>query len=273
MRAEDHYAALGLRPGASRAEIDDAYRRLIKRYHPDRTDGDCRRAAEINRAHTQLTRHVPAPQPPRRRVPVPAPAARPRSGRRAAWAVAGVLAAVGAGYMAADSPTSGRGHSAFAPALSWPKPVRLAGSGRATPLADFDEPLNTALVDRSIADAVRFYRAGDLAATVAFSRACHNQLRDNPSLAWFDSCAAFDEATALLESDNALAESGPFGASALVARHMASARILARDMLDADSRVQEIRTRVEFELLPRIEEGAAAAPRRLTLAPGSGRAG
>lgn len=260
MRGEDLYAALGLRPGASRAEIDDAYRRLIKRYHPDRTDGDCDRAAEINRAYTQLTRNVPAPQPPRRRVPVPVPAPAPRSSRTAAWAIAGLLAAAGAAFMAAESPRNGQGHSAFPAALSWPKPARPAGSAGATLLADFDEPLNAALIDRSIADAIRFYRSGDLEATVAFSRSCHNQLRANPSLAWFDSCAAFDEAIAILESDNSLAESGPFSASAVVARHMASARILARDMLAADSRVHEIRTRVEFELLPRIDEAAAARP-------------
>jgi curved DNA-binding protein CbpA len=44
------YAILGLRPGAGRAEVNDAYRRLMKRHHPDRPGGDSNRAAEINRA-------------------------------------------------------------------------------------------------------------------------------------------------------------------------------------------------------------------------------
>lgn len=257
MRGDESYAALGLRPGASRAEIDDAYRRLIKRYHPDRTDGDGGRAADINRAYTQLTREVPAPQPPRRKVPVPVHAPPSRQGRHAGWAIAGLLAAGGAAIMAADSPRSGSGYPAFPAALSWPEPARQAGSAGTIPLEDFDEPLNTVLIDRSVADALRFYRSGDSAATLAFSRSCHASLRASPSLAWFDSCAAFDEAIAILESDNALAESGPFSASAVVARHMASARILARDMLTADSRIHEIRSRVEFELLPRLEQVAA----------------
>ena len=54
------YAALELEPGADRAAIEEAYRRLIKRYHPDRSGGDAERAAEINRAYFELR------QPPER---------------------------------------------------------------------------------------------------------------------------------------------------------------------------------------------------------------
>ncbi len=46
------YAVLELEPGADRAAIEEAYRRLIKRYHPDRSGGDAARAAEINRHRT-----------------------------------------------------------------------------------------------------------------------------------------------------------------------------------------------------------------------------
>jgi len=253
------FAVLGLRPGAGRAEVDDAYRRLIKRYHPDRSDGDPGRAAEINRAYTQLTRKVPAPQPPRRKVPVPVSAPPSRRSSGPAWTVAGLLATGTAVFLTVDSPKPGARHTAFPVALSWPEPARQAGSGGVI-LADFDEPLNTGIIDRSVADALRLYQSGDSRATLAFSRACHNSLRASPSLAWFDSCTAFDEAIAILESDNTLAESGPFSSSAVVARHMAAARILARDMLVADSRVQEIRSRVEFELLPQLEEEASARP-------------
>src|SRR6266550_2660946 len=48
------YAALGLEPGADPAAIERAYKRLIKRYHPDREGGDAKRAAEINRAYREL---------------------------------------------------------------------------------------------------------------------------------------------------------------------------------------------------------------------------
>src|SRR5687768_3368407 len=48
------YVILGLQPGADRAAIDKAYRRLIKLHHPDRSGGDPERAAEINRAYFEL---------------------------------------------------------------------------------------------------------------------------------------------------------------------------------------------------------------------------
>lgn len=35
-----HYAALGLRPGATASEVRDAYRELAKQFHPDRNPGD-----------------------------------------------------------------------------------------------------------------------------------------------------------------------------------------------------------------------------------------
>lgn len=48
------YDILELSPGAGRAEIDLAYRRLIKQHHPDHVGGDGARAAEINRAYALL---------------------------------------------------------------------------------------------------------------------------------------------------------------------------------------------------------------------------
>lgn len=48
------YDILELSPGAGRAEIDLAYRRLIKQHHPDHHGGDGARAAEINRAYALL---------------------------------------------------------------------------------------------------------------------------------------------------------------------------------------------------------------------------
>jgi len=260
MRGEEDFAALGLRPGATRAQVDEAYRRLIKRFHPDRTGGDGGRAAEINRAYTQLTRRLPAPAAPRRNVPVAvAPQAR-RSGARSVWIAIGLLGAAGLAGAAIEYPRFGSGRPVYSTPLSWTDRARQAAPGSVSPLTDFDEPLNELVIDRSIADAVNFYEAGDTAGTLAFSRSCHNSLRSTPSLTWFDTCAAFDEATAILNSDNALAESGPFSTSAVIARHMASARVMARDMLDADSRVHDIRSRVEFNLIPRLDEAAAAVP-------------
>src|SRR5947209_2482029 len=48
------YAALGLEPDADSAQIERAYKRLIKEHHPDRAGGDARRAAELKRAYREL---------------------------------------------------------------------------------------------------------------------------------------------------------------------------------------------------------------------------
>jgi preprotein translocase subunit Sec63 len=61
-RRDDPYAALGLTAEASDAEVDQAYRRLISQYHPDKLSGaaaDLRqqaeaKAREINRAYDRI---------------------------------------------------------------------------------------------------------------------------------------------------------------------------------------------------------------------------
>jgi hypothetical protein len=60
----DPYAVLGIGPDASAREVAAAYRRLAKRFHPDRAgDRGARRMAEINAAYDQL-RDVQAPSEP-----------------------------------------------------------------------------------------------------------------------------------------------------------------------------------------------------------------
>jgi DnaJ domain len=57
----DPFAVLGIGPHASPEEVAAAYRRLAKRFHPDRAgDRGARRMAEINAAYDQL-RDVHAP--------------------------------------------------------------------------------------------------------------------------------------------------------------------------------------------------------------------
>lgn len=61
-RREDPYRALGLTPDASDADIEQAYRRLISQYHPDRHAGAEEsqrreaelRAREINTAYDRI---------------------------------------------------------------------------------------------------------------------------------------------------------------------------------------------------------------------------
>lgn len=62
LRRDDPYRVLGLTDEASDAEIDQAYRRLIAQYHPDRMSGAATelrqqaetRAREINAAYDRI---------------------------------------------------------------------------------------------------------------------------------------------------------------------------------------------------------------------------
>jgi curved DNA-binding protein CbpA len=73
------YARLGLRPGASTAEIKVAYRRLAKRFHPDRAgDEGLGTFLGIQAAYEALLTRVPAATPiVRHRPAAAAPMARP----------------------------------------------------------------------------------------------------------------------------------------------------------------------------------------------------
>jgi preprotein translocase subunit Sec63 len=59
---DQHYRVLGLTQDASDAEVDQAYRRLISQYHPDRVSGAAsdlreqaeRKARDINAAYDRI---------------------------------------------------------------------------------------------------------------------------------------------------------------------------------------------------------------------------
>jgi hypothetical protein len=77
MHRMDPYALLGVAPGAGERELARAYRRLAKRWHPDRAGEDgTRRMAELNQAYElarlERRRIVRARRAPaRRRRPLP----------------------------------------------------------------------------------------------------------------------------------------------------------------------------------------------------------
>jgi hypothetical protein len=98
----DPHAVLGVEPGASAAEVTSAYRRLAKRWHPDRGGGAEaeRKMAEINAAYEllrseawQATAHGPA-QP-------AAPASASRRRVRGDWLAPGIRRALGPELLAA----------------------------------------------------------------------------------------------------------------------------------------------------------------------------
>lgn len=59
MGVEEAYLVLGLKPGASRADIQAAHRNLIKRFHPDQ-GGSTWLAAKVNEAKDVLLKNVKA---------------------------------------------------------------------------------------------------------------------------------------------------------------------------------------------------------------------
>jgi len=243
------YAALGLKPGASPANVDEAYRRLIKQHHPDRAGGDGNRAAEINRAYTLLRRQGRALAV--RHPSVPVAVVRRRRPNRSAWLLLAASAILVVALSMTQSPAPQR-VSIRLPADEW-RTIGAAVTPTRNPLTDFEQPLHTPLIDGAIAEALKFHSGEDSAGAAQYSRDCHNRLRQQPNLAWFDSCAAFDEATVTLAGD----ESMQFTVPAVIGREMAASRSLSDDVLGADSRLQKIRLRVEMQLLPALDSAAS----------------
>ena len=97
-----------------------------------------------------------------------------------------------------------------------------------------------------------------------FSRDCLSRLGANPSVPLFDSCAAYDEAIAILAVGDPAFESGPFNPSAVTARQVGAARLLAADYFEAESRLQQIRSRVHMVLLPQISDGVRPVEREVS---------
>ncbi|WP_053619061.1 DnaJ C-terminal domain-containing protein [Nocardiopsis sp. NRRL B-16309] len=139
---EDPHAVLGLSPGATREEVDRAFRALARRHHPDAPGGDGAAFARVRHAYEALARprartepgSGPATPPPRRGVPVPVRVrrARPRRGadRTAALRIGLPLAVhggpaalrLGEGRTVTVAVPPGTGHRAR---------LRLAGRGGA----------------------------------------------------------------------------------------------------------------------------------------------
>jgi hypothetical protein len=251
------YDVLGLRPGAPRAEVNDAYRKLMKRHHPDRPGGDSNRAAEINRAYTYLRRRLGEPV----RIPVPVPV--PRRSRRGGWKLLLAFAVAVAGLSAMllnGDDRQGFSRDVFVMVPQFSAPGRAdAGESYDPPLASLDEPVQAEVVAKAIADAVGFHTSGDLAGAADFSDECQKALRRERTLGWFDTCAAFDE-TMLTLNNGGPDDPGPFNESAVITREVSAARIFSDRSLSVDSHLHDIRSQVDMAVLPMLDSAAGVKP-------------
>lgn len=234
--------------------MEQAYRRLIKLHHPDRSGGDAGRAAEINRAYFELRKQVEPEQaaaspPPVRRSPSRRSSHRRRR-RSPLWALPGIaglllLVSQREWVMEMDRRWSNWISDVAPPVLRGP--ARAAHENRAL----LDRPLAEAAITGAIADAVRLTREGDEQALAEQSRDCHRRFRAQPDVELFDHCAAFENAVAAIEDRDPLQDNGAFSASSVTARQMTAASLLSDDYLAIEARLNRIRTKVELTLLPR----------------------
>jgi hypothetical protein len=240
------YAVLGLKPGAEAAEIERAYKALIKQFHPDREGGDAQRAAEINRAYRDLRKEREEEEwifdgtDPFE----PAPTAFP-------WASAAIVIAVGIVLLMLFTGPLGRTLGQLSGATA---SIRHAGGD--APAVDapdiMDQPLDLASVGGGVSDAVRIAHSQDEMALASASRDCHHELRLKPALARLDRCAAFDDAVVQLQDRDPLRDQGPFSELAVTGRLMSAATMFSDDYLAIDSRLDRIRLRVELALAPPV---------------------
>lgn len=241
------YAALGLDPGADSAEIEQAYRRLIKKHHPDREGGDAGRAAEINRAYRELRRERTLREPLELNDDWPAAPSRDR-----AWmAIALLLAAGTITLLLSEGPIAPVSGSSAASAGRHPASLPSSDA--------MDQPLNLAVIDGAARNALHLSRTRDEMALASASRDCHHALRSAPTVLQLDRCAAFDDAVVQLQDRDPLRNQGPFSELAVTGRLWSGATALSQDSVAIEGRLNRVRLRVELVLASPIQarEGTA----------------
>ncbi len=247
------YELLGLEPDAGREAIEQAYRRLIKLYHPDREGGDPLRAAEITRAYRELRGHR---SPGGELEFYDQPPAGPTS---AGWQIIALSVAImllslailaGGPFDSGFGPRAARG------------PV-TAQARVPAPDSPIEQPIDLGALEATVEEVRGLFRSADEIKLAQLSRDCHQAFRQSPEMERFDRCVAFDDAVIILQDRDPLRDQGPFREVAVVRRHWSEGMALTNDSWALDSRLDRIRLRVELLLAPRLdppaEEPAAAA--------------
>ena len=244
-------AVLGLGPGADAPAIEQAYKRLIKQHHPDREGGDAGRAADIIRAYRELRGGRAATDPLQFNEDLAAQRRRRRWPLAAAFAVAGIGAA-----MMVVGPSVPLTRSVWAARAELP--VRHSAIAAASIPEPMHEQLHLKAIDAAVNDALRLFRTRDEMALANASRDCQRRFRDDPGTRLLDRCAAFDDAVIGLEDRDPLRDEGPFAPLAVTGRQWSAASTLSDDDLEIDSRLDRIRLHVELALAPHVDAIAPA---------------
>jgi hypothetical protein len=236
------YAVLGVDPGSDSAEIEHAYRRLIKQHHPDREGGDAGRAADINRAYRELRTVRDLKDPLEFNFDLPAP--RPAVPR---WLLLALLLLLVAGALLWSQTDLFVVPAEPGPVLA--SSHRGNGHSRSQAADDaMEKPLNTAAINSAALEALRISRTRDEMTLASTSRDCHHLLRGTPSVLQLDRCAAFDDAVVQLQDRDPLRDQGPFSELAVTGRLWSGASALSDDSVAIDGRLDRIRLQVELAL-------------------------
>lgn len=238
------FETLGLAPDADRAAIDQAYRRLIKQFHPDRPGGDRGRAEEIIRAYRQLRGSSAAPDQLEFNE---RPADR---GFSVVWQIAGLLVAIGLLLLALLAGPFDSGFQTRLRAIELPG--KAAESRRAARADPFAAPIDDEDLARTAEQVRRDFGRTDEATLADTSRDCHRRFRQSPDARHFDRCVAFDLAVILLQDRDPMRDQGPFREIAVVRRHWAEAALLSNDYYRIDTRLDRLKLKVELLLAPTV---------------------
>ena len=241
------YAVLGLQPDADLADIDRAYKRLIKLHHPDRHGGDVERAAQINRAYREL-RGRPDPQD----ALILHEDDRANGSGRGWLNAAMVLVVALALLVLANGPVM-----ALIRQLA-PAPRLEAWKGSATARDPMDQPIRAAAITAGARAALGVMSRRDESSLLGLSRDCYRELRLDPTVEQLDRCAAFDDAVVQLQDRDPMSDGGPFSPVAVTGRQWSAAAALSNDYLAVDGRLDRIRLQVELALAPREQPSATA---------------
>ncbi len=239
------FQILGLEPGADHAAVEGAYRALIKRFHPDRPEGDVARAAAINHAYALLSRRERAraghgaddlvePLYARR-----AEADRRKRRKALPWGLLSLLALVGLGLFEHDQLARLLLPQGEAPAKEGGNDRRETSPVAADP-AD-SAPVRLDAVRQGVLEAQLLI--DDEVAALERSGDCYQAVREAPSFDRLDRCIAFDDAMLMLAHEP-LAQNGPFGPTAITARQLSASRLLIGDFRGIEGRLDRVRNRV-----------------------------